>query len=155
MFMCSKPAGEWLFGKQAVQDGKVKYINNSIETDRFKYNEQTRRDMREKLGVGDKIVIGHVGRFAQPKNHTFILDVFNEIHRMNKNTVLVLCGEGKLEDDIKAKTKALGLENDVIFTGIMDTSVLYQALDLFLFRHYGKACRLRALKPRLRACRLL
>ena len=67
MFMCSKPAGEWLFGKQAVQDGKVKYINNSIETDRFKYNEQTRRDMREKLGVGDKIVIGHVGRFAQPK----------------------------------------------------------------------------------------
>ena len=52
---------------------------------------------------------------------------------MNKNTVLVLCGEGKLEDDIKAKTKALGLENDVIFTGIMDTSVLYQALDLFLF----------------------
>lgn len=133
MFMCSKPAGEWLFGKQAVQDGKVKYINNSIETDRFKYNEQTRRDMREKLGVGDKIVIGHVGRFAQPKNHTFILDVFNEIHRMNKNTVLVLCGEGKLEDDIKAKTKALGLENDVIFTGVMDTSVLYQALDLFLF----------------------
>ncbi|EKC69518.1 capsular polysaccharide biosynthesis protein, partial [human gut metagenome] len=131
MFMCSKPAGEWLFGKQAVQDGKVKYINNSIETDRFKYNEQTRRDMREKLGVGDKIVIGHVGRFAQPKNHTFILDVFNEIHRMNKNTVLVLCGEGKLEDDIKAKTKALGLENDVIFTGVMDTSVLYQALDLF------------------------
>ena len=39
-----------------------------------------------------------------------------QIHRMNKNTVLVLCGEGKLEDDIKAKTKALGLENDVIFT---------------------------------------
>ena len=112
--------------------------------------------MREKLGVGDKIVIGHVGRFAQPKNHTFILDVFNEIHRMNKNTVLVLCGEGKLEDDIKAKAKALGLENDVIFTGVMDTSVLYQALDLFLFfRHPGKACRLRALKPRLRACRLL
>ena len=133
MFMCSKPAGEWLFGKQAVRDGKVKYINNSIETDRFKYNEQTRRNMREKLGVGDKIVIGHVGRFAQPKNHTFILDVFNEIHRMSKNTVLVLCGEGKLEDDIKAKTKALGLENDVIFTGVMDTSVLYQALDLFLF----------------------
>ena len=52
---------------------------------------------------------------------------------MNKNTVLVLCGEGTLEDDIKAKAKALGLENDVIFTGVMDTSVLYQALDLFLF----------------------
>ena len=74
---------------------------------------------------------------------------------MNKNTVLVLCGEGKLEDDIKAKTKALGLENDVIFTGVMDTSVLYQALDLFLFPSLWEACRLRALKPRLRACRLL
>lgn len=153
--MCSKPAGEWLFGKQAVQDGKVKYINNSIETDRFKYNEQTRRDMREKLGVGDKIVIGHVGRFAQPKNHTFILDVFNEIHRMNKNTVLVLCGEGKLEDDIKAKTKALGLENDVILQALWTQAYCIRRLTFSFFRHYGKACRLRALKPRLRACRLL
>ena len=76
MFMCSKPAGEWLFGKQAVQDGKVKYINNSIETDRFKYNEQTRRDMREKLGVGDKIVIGHVAVLLSRKTiHLFLMSL--------------------------------------------------------------------------------
>lgn len=138
MFMCSKPAGEWIFGKKAVREGKVKYINGIIETERFKYDEQVRREMREELGVSDKIVIGHVGRFMQQKNHMFLLEIFNEIHKMNKNTVLVLCGNGRLEDDIKAKAKALGIENDIIYTGVrnyvnIQTNRLYQALDLYLF----------------------
>ncbi len=138
MFMCSPPAGEWIFGKKAVREGKVKYINGIIETEKFKYDETVRREMREELGVGDKLVIGHIGRFMQQKNHTFLLDIFSCIHKKNPNTVLVLCGNGRLEDDIKAKAKALGIENDIIYTGVKDyvnvqTCRLYQAFDIYLF----------------------
>ena len=50
--MCSTPAGECSFGKKAVADGKVRFIKNGIETDRFKFDEKTRREVREELGVG-------------------------------------------------------------------------------------------------------
>lgn len=138
MFMCSKPAGEWSYGKKAVAEGRVKYLNGIVETNKFKYNEQVRREMREELNVGDKIVIGHIGRFMKQKNHMFLLEIFKEIHSMNPNTVLVLCGNGILEDNIKTKAKELGIENDVIYTGVKDyvnveTCRLYQAFDLFLF----------------------
>ena len=134
MFMCSTPAGEWSFGKKAVKDGRVEFIKNGIETSRFKYDEQTRRELREELGVGDKIVIGHIGRFMQQKNHSFLLEIFKIIHDKNPNTVLALCGEGRLEDDIKKKASELGIENDILFLGVRsDTNRVYQAYDLFLF----------------------
>ena len=134
MFMCSTPAGKWSFGKKAVKDGRVEFIKNGIETSRFKYDEQTRRELREELGVGDKIVIGHIGRFMQQKNHSFLLEIFKIIHDKNPNTVLALCGEGRLEDDIKKKASELGIENDILFLGVRsDTNRVYQAYDLFLF----------------------
>lgn len=138
MFMCSPPAGKWAFGKKAVADGRVRFVKGIIETERFKFDEQVRREVREELGIGDKIVIGHIGRFMQQKNHMFLLDIFSEIHKKNPNTVLVLCGNGRLEDDIKKKTKELGLENDIIYTGVVggvnvQTCRLYQAFDLYLF----------------------
>ena len=75
MFMCSPPAGEWAFGKKAVADGRVRFVKGIIETERFKFDEQVRREVREELGIGDKIVIGHIGRFMQQKNHMFLLDI--------------------------------------------------------------------------------
>lgn len=138
MFMCSPAAGEWSFGKKAVDEGKVKFVKGIIDTEKFKYNEQVRREVREEYNIGDKILIGHVGRFMQQKNHMFLLDVFNEIHKRNPNTMLALCGNGRLEDDIKKKVHDLGLDNDVIFTGVVgsvnvQTCRLYQAYDLYLF----------------------
>ena len=138
MFMCSPPAGEWIFGKKAVAEGRVKYINGIIETEKFKYNETVRREMREELGVGDKLVIGHIGRFMQQKNHMFLLEIFANIHKKNPNTVLVLCGNGRLEDDIVKRATELGIQDDIIYTGVRDyvniqTCRLYQAFDIYLF----------------------
>ncbi len=138
MFMCSPKAGEWTFGKKAVRDGRVKFVKGIIDTQKFKYNEDVRREVRQELGIGDKILIGHIGRFMQQKNHMFLLDIFNEIHKKNPNTVLALCGNGRLEDEIRQRVKQLGLENDVLFHGVyngvnVQTCRLYQAYDLYLF----------------------
>lgn len=134
MFMCSTPAGEWTFGKKAVQDGKVVFIKNGIETERFEYNEEVRIEKRQELNAGEKIVIGHVGRFMEQKNHGFLIDIFSEIHKKNPNTVLWLIGDGTLIEANKEKVRSLGLENDVIFLGIRaDVNCLMQAMDVFLF----------------------
>ena len=103
--------------------------------DRFKYDEKVRKDKRKELKIdNDTLVIGHAGRFVQQKNHDYIIDVFNEIHKEDKNTVLVLVGQGPLMDSIKDKVKKLNIDNSVIFLGQRDDiNELYQAFDIFLF----------------------
>lgn len=134
MFMCSTPAGEWSYGKKDVQAGKVKMSRNGIEADRFRYDEKVRKEVRQEIGAGDKIVFGHAGRFMQQKNHTFLLDIFYEIHKKNPNTMLVLCGEGRLEEDIRTKIKDYKLEEDVHLLGVRgDMDRMYQGWDMMLF----------------------
>ena len=62
---CSKAAGEWLFGEENVRTGKVSVLNNAIDTKKFSFDENTRNDIRKKLGidegddVADSIALGY------------------------------------------------------------------------------------------------
>lgn len=134
MFMCSTPAGNWTFGKKAVKLGNVKFIKNGIETERFIYNEQIRGEKRRELGLGDKLVVGHIGRFMQQKNHAFLIDIFDKIHKMRPNSILILISDGRLMDEIKMKVMSMGLSDCVLFLGNRkDVNELLQAMDVFLF----------------------
>ncbi len=133
-FCCSELAGRWLFGNKTYDQGKVYLLNNAIDVDKFKYNEKIRKEKRKELNIKDKdLVIGHIGRFVKQKNHEFLIDIFNEVHKQNKNTILLLAGEGPLKEEIENKVKDLGLEKNVKFLGQRkDANELYQAMDVFL-----------------------
>lgn len=76
---CSRYAGEWLFGKKSMEKGEVTIFNNAIDLDKFRYNEKVRNEVRKELGLEGKFVVGHVGRFCYQKNHSFLIDVFDEV----------------------------------------------------------------------------
>ncbi len=132
---CSELAGRWLFGDKAYDDGKVYLLNNAIDLDKFKYDKKIRDKKRKELGIKeDTIVIGHIGRFVAQKNHTFLIDIFNEIHKLNQNSILLLIGQGPLQEEIKGKVKELGLDDSVKFLGQReDVHEYYNVMDLFLF----------------------
>lgn len=131
-FACGEYAAKWMYGKKALQEKEVYIMRNAIDVEKFRYNTITRISMRMKLELADKFVVGHIGRFMYQKNHDFLIDVFEEVHRRNPDAVLLLIGEGELESDIKKKVKRLGLEESVIFYGTSkDTSMLYQVMDVF------------------------
>ena len=131
---CSELAGRWLFGNKEYDKGNVYLLNNAIDLDKFKYNESLRKKKRKELGIkDDTLVIGHLGRFVAQKNHTFLIDIFNEIHKKNSNSILLLAGQGPLMEDIKNKVKELDLNDSVKFLGQRsDANELYQAFDVFL-----------------------
>ena len=134
-FACAYLAGEWLFGKKAVKNGKVRVIHNAVEYEKFKFNEEKRIKIRNSLNINDKLVIGNVGRFSEQKNHEFLIDIFSEIHKKNNMSTLMLIGKGEKEEQIRKKVKDLGLENDVIFMGFCDNvNELMWAMDIFLMR---------------------
>lgn len=131
---CSELAGRWLFGNKEYDKGNVYLLNNAIDLDKFKYNESLRKKKRKELGIkDDTLVIGHIGRFVAQKNHDFLIDIFNEIHKKNNNSILLLAGQGPLMEDIKNKVKDLNLDDNVKFLGQRnDANELYQAFDVFL-----------------------
>lgn len=130
---CSEYAGEWLFGKRMMKQGEVIVFRNAIDLDKYKYNENIRNEVRDELGISDKFVVGHVGRFCYQKNHEFLIDVFNEVYKEDNNSVLLLVGIGELQDEIKEKVKQLGISDSVVFLNARkDVYRLYQAMDVFV-----------------------
>ncbi|MDE5631093.1 MAG: glycosyltransferase, partial [Bacilli bacterium] len=60
-------------------------------------------------------------------------DIFYEIHKNNSDSILMLVGQGPLEDEIKNKVDTLNLTDSVKFLGQRnDAFELYQAFDVFI-----------------------
>ena len=119
-------------------------INNAVDVDKFKYCGQSREAIRKELGLSkEAYLIGNVGRFEVAKNHTFIIDVFKNIHDVKPSAVLLLVGEGSLFEEMKEKVMLLGLTEFVYFLGLRsDVERIYSAMDLFFFHHCLKVFRL-------------
>src|SRR5699024_6387747 len=93
-----------------------------------------RRTKRKELGLQNEVVLGHVGRFVTTKNHTYIIDVFNEYQKLNSNSILLLIGSGELQDKIMEKAEKLNLVPKIKFLGDRsDVHELLQAFDIFIF----------------------
>ncbi|WP_298067382.1 glycosyltransferase family 1 protein [uncultured Cetobacterium sp.] len=130
-FACSKLAGEWLYGKGS----KFEVINNGVVARKYIYNEEKRQNIRKLLKIEkNDLVLGHIGRFDEQKNHKFLIKVFEYLYKKNQNYKLFLVGDGKLRKELEEEVKNLGLVNNVIFLGIRkDIPDLLQAFDLFVF----------------------
>ena len=129
LFSCSETAGKWMFPKQAYT-----VLCNGIDTRCFRYDPHVRNSMRKHLSVEEKLVIGHVGRFAPVKNHSFLIDVFSHIHAQRPDTVLLLIGDGELQNSIRKQVQEIKISDSVIFAGKQESvAPFYQAMDLFLF----------------------
>lgn len=131
---CSDKAGRWLFGKRITQSNNYMVIPNAIDSERFVFGEKKRNQIRSELSIEDKFVVGHVGRLTEPKNHSFLLEVFAELRKTRKDAVLLLVGDGKLKKTIEEKIQSLNLDKSVLLLGSKsNTYDYYQAMDVFAF----------------------
>ena len=72
-FAPSKLAAEYTFGKKAVKKKEVFSLNNAVDLDIYKLYPEERKCIRQELGVENKIVVGHIGRFMAQKTTAFCL----------------------------------------------------------------------------------
>lgn len=132
-FACSQIAANWMFPTEIAQ--KTNIIKNAIDTSKYAYNRHIEKEMKKNLGIPENIkIIGHVGRFHEQKNHYFIISVFYEYLKKYPNTLLILCGDGSLKEDIALLTKKLNINDKVLFLGNRnDMENIYQVFDCLLF----------------------
>lgn len=128
-FACGIDAGKWLFG-----DKPFKVIHNGKDFSRFCYSKQLRDKERKLLGLEDKIVVGHVGRMNEQKNHKYLLEVFLAYHRKNKDSVLYLIGDGPLSSQLREQVKRMNMEESIFFVGsVPDVERYLQVMDIMVF----------------------
>lgn len=127
---CSDAAGVSLFGSL----GKFQTVYNGIDFNRFHFDAQLRSDYRLKLGLkeSDKVLI-NVGRFADQKNHKFIIELFHKLVNKQDNYRLILIGTGSLKENVISVSEKLGIIDKIYFLeNIQNAEAYYCAADLFI-----------------------
>lgn len=131
-FACSQFAGQWMF-----KDNPYYVIYNAIDIHKYDADLIVREETRNALGLHTELTLLHVGRFSYQKNHSFLLDIFKEVHRIQPDSVLLLVGdtteESEFLTEVKRKIKAYGLENVVRLLGRRDdVNKIMQAADVLV-----------------------
>ena len=129
---CSKAAAYWMFPKDKAESATI--ITNGINTYFFAYNSESRRKIRALYNIPESsCVIGHVGRFCEQKNHSKLIGIFNEFHKIYPDSFLILIGEGELKDKIEQSVSEFELSEYVKFIGNTDDIASYlSAMDVFI-----------------------
>lgn len=131
-FACSQFAGQWMF-----KDNPYHVIYNAIDIHKYDADLAVRDEMRQALNLDTALTLLHVGRFSYQKNHSFLLDIFKEVHSIQPDSVLLLVGdtteESEFLTEVKRKIKVYGLEHVVRLLGRRDdVNKIMQAADVLV-----------------------
>lgn len=134
---CSEDAGKWLYGGKDFE-----VFKNSVDVDKFKFpqNSEKIKTLKDDLSIENKdFVMGLVARFSSTKNHVFLIDIFNEYHKLNQDSKLLLVGDGELRLEIENLIKKFNLQEKVIFTGNVNNPQDYLSLmDIFVMTSFNE-----------------
>ncbi|MGA7241095.1 MAG: glycosyltransferase [Bryobacteraceae bacterium] len=129
----SSAAAASMFGRTWAGDRRWSVLHCGVDLTPF---DQPSQHIRSELGFApDDIVFGHVGRFAEQKNHRFLIDVALQLSSMVPRARFLWIGEGPLQNAIEERLRATGLRDRVkILSRCENVPGLMQgAMDAFLF----------------------
>lgn len=131
-FACSKAAGDWLYGKRSYQ-----IIHNAVDLSKFRFNPKISEKIRSEFGFGKVKILGHVGNFNYPKNQDFLIRLFEDYHKKNPDTILVLVGDGPDRKKLENLVESLNIRKYVRFLGQRDNVCeIIQCFDVFLLTSF-------------------
>jgi glycosyltransferase involved in cell wall biosynthesis len=109
-------------------------VSNGIDQRRFAPDASGRVALRRFWSVPpDALVVGHVGRLDEVKNHEMLIDAFSEIARSDPKAWLVCVGDGTAPriESLRQRAERLGVSDRVCFAGRRtDLSAVYSAMDV-------------------------
>lgn len=133
LLACSSEAAQWLYGGMKLGNISVQILKNGIPIENFKFDEHKRQQKREELNLIGKKIVGHIGKFIEVKNHTFLIDVIDALIKQDDSIEALLIGDGELQSRIKQKVDDLGLASKVHFLGVRyDINELLMCMDVFV-----------------------
>lgn len=145
------------FGADWRSQRNTKLMLYGFDYSRFRGACAREGEFRAAWGVDrGAMVFGNVARFVPFKNHTFLLDVFAEILKLEPAARLVLIGSGPLESELKAKSHALGISHAVVFAGETgDAAGAMAAMNVFVLPSWTEGLGIVTVEAQAAGCRCL
>jgi glycosyltransferase involved in cell wall biosynthesis len=131
----SRLAAAELFGHNWQIDARLHVLHYGIDLLPFQ-EPVDREEVRRELGIPPHaLVVGHVGRFVEAKNHHFLLRIAQEILKNRPDVHFLLVGGGPLRPKIEASVRAMGFVGNIHFAGTRTdvARLMGGAMDLFVF----------------------
>ena len=133
----------WLTGQCGVRAGKIIYIPNGVDTERFSPFEDavfarpscsSRRAMREQLGLpAEGPLIGSVGRLDPVKDLPTLLKSFASVLSELPAARLAVVGDGPMKGELESTARALRIDHAVAWLGRRDDiPALLRYFDIFV-----------------------
>ncbi len=116
-----------------IPEKKIIVIDNGIDIERFS-SEISTENIKEEFGINGNIkVIGTIGSLKIEKGHIYLLKGAKEIIKKYKDIKFFIIGDGPLRKQLEDEAKNLGIEKNVIFTGLRnDVPELLSIMDVFV-----------------------
>lgn len=121
-----------------VSEDKIRVILNGVDG-LTPATEEEKTEIRKRFGVGeDEKVIAIVARLEDIKGHDYYIEAAKMLKEDGVTAKFFIAGTGSYEESLRAKVKALKLEDTVIFTGfITDVDKLMNICDIQVNASYG------------------
>ncbi len=131
----SKLAANSLFKSNWLEDPRHRLLYYGIDLKPFEMKGDC-DTLRSSLNIpNDGFVIGHVGRFVEQKNHSFLIEIAIEACKRSHNIYFLLVGDGPLRPEIEQQVSQAGLRDRILFAGIRDDvpALMTGVMNGFLF----------------------
>lgn len=135
LLACSQDAAAALFGRNWPADPRCRVLSYGIDPAPLAAPAD-RQAARSELGIPDgAIVVGHVGRFAEQKNHAWLVEMASELAAASPPVWFLLVGDGPLRGGIQQEVRRRGLESRFRFAGVRSDvgRLMKGAMDVFVF----------------------
>lgn len=113
---------------------RVTTIPTGIDLEPFR--QATGQIVRDKYDLDGKTVLVSIGRLADEKNFKTLLEAMGQVAQQRDDLRLLLIGDGPQRKELQKYARELGLEEAVIFTGLVPFEEIpdhLKASDIFFF----------------------
>lgn len=86
--------------------------------------------LRVELALGDRPVIGCIGRLRSEKGQGVLIEAMTEVVRVFPDAVLMMVGDGPDRGKLENQSKSLGLTNNIRFLGQQSPEDVYRLLAI-------------------------
>jgi L-malate glycosyltransferase len=117
-----------------VDAKRIVVIHNGIDVERFRSQKPESVSQKKKiLGLSDGPVVSIVARLSQEKGHAYLIEAMREVINYIPEAQLLIVGDGRMKAVLTNLTKALELENNIVFlSSVMDAQEALSLTDIFV-----------------------
>ena len=121
--------------RMGIDRSKIVVIPSGIDTEYFSPEradiKKRASRLKDKLGIGDEIVVGYLGRLFPAKGLTYLFSAIDKIQNNHPYITLLIVGDGAQRNELEAIARNLKVKT--IFAGWQrDVLPYYAIMDIFV-----------------------